>query len=209
MWTTGAVCFSGCKCLRSRFYAPRKMIPPGITTAQNTLTLYWLLTGVNDFIDLNRMSTTSRRDFPVGVSGSHMALKRETCFRELHIDPLTPPPRTYLLTLTGSDLKYADYRSVPSHGFSGQMYAPEHGYSQQVFLDNSGEYAVLGVEGILRYSAPAYELNNSLEDVMGLLPNARSKLTLNRIEPLGLESLPIPVLLFGATEPVGSNLYYR
>ena len=77
---------------------------PGIIEAQNSFTLYWLLTGVGDCIDLNRMSATSRRDFPAGVSGSHMALKPETCFLELQIDPLTPPPRTYLLTLIDSDI---------------------------------------------------------------------------------------------------------
>ena len=89
------------------------------------------------------------------------------------------------------------------------MYAPEHGYSQQVFINNSGEFAAQGVEGLLRYSAPAYGLSKSLDEVLGLFPNARSKLTLTSIEPLGSESPPIPVLLFCASDPVSSKLYYR
>ncbi|HMP81249.1 MAG TPA: hypothetical protein PKA41_00915 [Verrucomicrobiota bacterium] len=185
------------------------MTPPGIITAQDSFTLYWLLTGVGACIDLNRMSTTARRDFPAGVSGSHMALKRETCFLELRIEQQSPPSGTYLLTLTASDLKYADYRSVPSQSFTGQMYSPDPGYSQQVFIDNSGKFAALSVEGLLHYSAPAYGLDKSLADVLGLFPAARHKLKLDRIEPLGLESPPIPVLLFGATEPVSSVTYYR
>jgi hypothetical protein len=183
------------------------MIPEGIIPSEGSFTLYWLLTGVAHCIDLNRMSTTDRRDFPNGVSGSHMALDRSTCFLELHIDPLTPPPRTYLLTLDGQSLRYADYRSVPSASFSGQMYAPEHGYSQTIFQSSSGEYAGLGLDGLLRYSAPALAFNNSRQEVVGLFPSARPKLTLRRIEHLGLESPAIPVLLFGATETVSSANY--
>jgi hypothetical protein len=181
--------------------------PEGITTGQCSITLHWLLTGVEHCIDLNRMSTTDRRDFPYGVSGSHMAVDRATCFLELHINPAAPPPKTYLLTLVGDSLRYADYRSVPSASFSGQMYAPEHGYSQSIFQTNSGEYAHIGLDGLLRYSAPALAINNSKQEVVGLFPSARPKLTLKSIEHLGLFSPAISVLLFGATEPISSANY--
>ncbi len=179
----------------------------GITSGQGTFTLYWLLTGVEQCIDLNRMSTTDRRDFPHGVSGSHMAVDRATCFLELRINQDAPPPKTYLLTFIGERLRYADYRYVPSANFSGQMYAPDYGYSQAVFQANSGAYAALEIDGLLRYSAPALALDSSRQEVVGLFPSARPKLTLKRIEHLGLFSPTIPVLLFGATEPISSVNY--
>ncbi len=183
------------------------MNPEGITPGQGSFTLYWLLTGVEQCIDLNRMSTTDRRDFPRGVSGSHMAVERSTCFLELRIDPVAPPAKTYLLTFICGSLLYADYRHVPSASFSGQMYAPDHGYSQAVFQANSGEYAGLGIDGLLRYSAPSLAINNSRQEVVGLFSSARPKLTLKRIEHMGPFSPAVPVLLFGATESISSANY--
>ena len=184
------------------------MVPDGITTGNEEFTLYWLLSNVGSCIDMNRMSDSARRDFPAGVRGSHMATKEETCFAECRISRHSPPDRTYLLCFRAR-LKFADYRAVPSAQFSGQMYSPNHDYSQFVFIQNSGEYAAFGLNAIRRYSAPIYELRKTLEEVLGLLPDARSDLTLLWIEPIGLASPAVPFVPHGSTTGISSDLYPR
>src|SRR5258706_241632 len=76
------------------------MLPAGTEIRESTYTTFWLLTGVAGGIDLNRMSTASRRDFPAGVSGSQMGLLPETCFVEVPF--FQPPPFSYLLGFTGT-----------------------------------------------------------------------------------------------------------
>ena len=184
------------------------MNPDGIIPGEEELTLYWLLSNVRDRIDLNRMSDTSRRDFPEGVRGSHMATKEETCFAECQIDRHAPPPGTYLLSFRAL-LRFADYRSVPSEHFTGQMYSPSHGYSQQVFDLNSGEYAALGLNSIRRYSARVHEINHTLEDVLALLPDARRCLSLLWIEPIGPDSPPIEFVHYDSVDPAFTIFYPR
>src|SRR5438067_1371354 len=99
------------------------MNPSGIPLVERDFTLKWLLTGVNDTIDLNRMSTAERRDFPLGISGSHMAASRQTCFTEVPFQ--APPPHSYLLTFTGH-LTCADYTKIPDQQFSGLYYDQDH-----------------------------------------------------------------------------------
>ncbi|MDD2763874.1 MAG: hypothetical protein PHE83_07890 [Opitutaceae bacterium] len=186
----------------------KKMIPDGIKAGCEGFTLYWLLYDVGSCIDMNRMSDSSRRDFPERVRGSHMATKEETCFAECSISRYSPPDRTYLLCFCAR-LKFADYREVPSAQFSGQMYAPSHDYSQFVFVQNSGEYAALGLNAIRRYSAPVYELSKTLEEVLALLPDARSELSLLWIEPIGFSSPPVLFIPYGLTTPISSECYPR
>ena len=184
------------------------MIPDGIKTGCEEFTLYWLLSNVGAVIDMNRMSDRSRRDFPVGVRGSHMATKEETCFVECQISRAAPPARTYLLSFRAV-LKFADYRDVPSARFSGLMYDKSHDYSQFVFVQNSGEYSALGLNSIRHYSAPFHRLSKSWEEVLALLPDARSCLTLLWIEPIGPMSPPIQFIAYGSATPVSSEHYSR
>jgi hypothetical protein len=186
----------------------KKMTPLGITTGCAEFILYWLLSNVGDCIDMNRMSDSSRRDFPIGVRGSHMATKEQTCFAECRIRRDAPPGRTYLLSFRVL-LKFADYRKVPSAQFSGQMYGTSHDYSQQVFVQNSGEYNALGLNSIRRYSAPIYEINHTLEEVLALLPDARSNLILLWIEPIGLSSPAVAFIPCGSATPLSSEYYPR
>jgi hypothetical protein len=181
------------------------MTPSGMITGERPFSLKWLLTGVANGIDLHRMSTGERRDFPAGVSGSHTALEEQTCYLEVPFK--TPPPHSYMLSFTGT-LKYADCTKEPNVDFSGTFYDADHGFSQQVFITNSGEYAALGLDGILRYSYPAFQ-TGSLQEVVALFPSARPKLTLTSIAPLGDSSPPVPVLLFGQDKPVSSEVFYK
>jgi hypothetical protein len=184
------------------------MIPDGIKTGSEEFTLYWLLSNVGSSIDMNQMSESSRRDFPAGVSGSHMATKEETCFTECRISRYSPPDRTYLLCFRAK-LKFADYREVPSAQFSGQQYGSTHDYSQSVFIQNSGEYAARGLNSIIRYSAPVLEISKNREEVLALFPDARSDLVLLWIEPVGLCSPPVLFIPFGSTVPISSEHFPR
>lgn len=148
----------------------------------------WLLTGVSNGIDLRRMSIADgRRDFPAGVSGSHMAWQDKTCFLEVPFDRSAPPPSTYLLTFTG-ELNLADLRSVGDAAFSGNFYGTNHGYSRDVFIENIPDYTEAGCHGILRYSAPAWAQTNSHEEVVALFPSALERLSLVQVEPIGPDS---------------------
>lgn len=169
------------------------MSPTGIKIQESKYTPNWLLTGVSGGIDLRRMSTASRRDFPSGVSGSQMALEPETCFLEVPFN--TPPPFSYLLTFEGC-LREADMRSAGDAAFSGQFYDENHGYSQQVFESNSGELADLGCDCIHRYSAAALKSEGKFADVLSFLPSALPKLVLKKIEPIGSESPPVKITLW-------------
>jgi hypothetical protein len=127
------------------------MYPANVNIVDSEYTAYWLLTGVSAGIDLNRMSTASeRRDFPAGVSGSHMALRADTCFTEVAVTEETP--FSYLLTFRAK-VKEADLRCAGDAAFSGQYYDKDHGYSQEVFIQNSGEFASLGCDCLHHYSA--------------------------------------------------------
>jgi hypothetical protein len=183
------------------------MNPSGITTGERDFEFSWLLTGVSKGIDLNRMSTASRRDFPLGVSGSHMALSPETPFREIQFADDKTPPNSFLLTMTGR-LLYGDYTTIPDPVFSGKYYDADHGYSQEVFIENSGEYEALGLDTLLRLSFPAHQLG--LREIVGaMLPSARAKLRIAHIKPLETGSPPVPVYLFGESEPVSSEVFYK
>jgi hypothetical protein len=182
------------------------MIPDGIKSGTEEFTLYWLLYDVDSCIDMNRMSDSSRRDFPAGVKGSHMATKEETCFAECRISRYSPPTNTYLLCFRAA-LKFADYREVPSAQFSGKMYGASHDYSQFVFVQKSGEYAALGLNAIRRYSAPVYELTKTLHEVLALLPDSRRDLTLLWIEPIGPSSPAVPYVAYGSSIPISSEYY--
>lgn len=184
------------------------MIPDGIKIGYEDFTLFWLLSNLGPSIDMNRMSDSSRRDFPAGVRGSHMATKEETCFTECRISRYSPPDRTYLLCFRAR-LKFADYREVSSARFSGQMYGSSHDYSQLVFIQNSGEYADLGLNSIRRYSAPVQKLSKTLEDVFALLPDARSDLDLLWIEPIGFSSPPVLFIPYGSTVSISSDRYIK
>jgi len=179
------------------------MNPSGIAITQGHYQTHWLLTGVKDGIDLQRMSTADRRDFPVGVSGSHMASERETCLIEVPF--AQPPPFSYILTFN-SDLTLADYRSAGDANFSGQLYSDHHGYSQEVFIENSGEFAKAGCDGLLRYSAAAMK-QTEMKEVFGLFPEARSKLSLVSIEPIGDSSPPVPIIHFDGTSGLSEQFY--
>lgn len=174
------------------------------TPARVRTSLYWLVTGVSEVIDLNRMSTGSRRDFPNGVSGSHMAGDRETPFREVPFN--TPPPNSYLLRFD-ADLIVEDYRANKDPNFDEQMYGPAQDYSQQVFIANSGEFAQRGINAIVRYSAPSKALG-ILSDVYGIFPSARSNLMLREIEPVGPNSPPIKIRLFDDTQDRMTSDFY-
>lgn len=184
------------------------MIPDGIKTGSEDFTLYWLLYGVGACIDMNLMSDGSRRDFPAGVRGSHMATKEETCFAECRISRYAPPDRTYLLCFRAT-LKFADYREVPSAQFSGQMYGAAHDYSQSVFVQNSGEYAALGLTAIRRYSALIFELTRTLDEVLALLPDSQRDLKLLWIEPIGINSPAISYIPHGTSTPISSDCFQK
>jgi hypothetical protein len=181
------------------------MIPSGIKIQNAVYTTKWLLTRVASGIDLNRMSTASRRDFPLGVSGSQMTLAPETCFLEVPFPE--PPPFSYLLTFE-CPIREADMRGAGDAGFSGQYYDPDHGYSQQVFIENSGEFAASGCDCLHRYSAAVKLKAGKLADVLSFFPSARSKIILKEIEPLGTGSPPIQVTLWQG-EVRSSEEFYR
>jgi hypothetical protein len=180
------------------------MIPLYSGPTKVQVPLYWLVTGVADMIDLNRMSTGDRRDFPFGVSGSHMAGDRATPFREVQFT--APPPNTYLLRFD-ADLIVGDYRTNKDPGFEEKMYGKAQNYSQEVFVANSGEFAQLGINAIVRYSAPSKAAGID-SDVYGIFPSARGMLTLREIEPIGSNSPPIRIRLFeGPSERLTSDFY--
>jgi hypothetical protein len=187
---------------------PITVIPEGIHFIDRELRLYWLLKNVGPRIDLNWMSTApERRDFPAGTRGSHMAEEEEACFLEVNVRRDAPHPRTYLLGLSGS-LRSADYRRVPSAEFSGLMYGLDQDYSRFIFQQNSGEYIESGADSILRYSAPAYQRSGRLCQVLGLFPEAAPKLKLEWVQPIGLDSPEIPIVLFNGNT-VSSGLFPR
>ncbi|HVZ65091.1 MAG TPA: hypothetical protein VG936_11015 [Lacunisphaera sp.] len=170
-------------------------LPAGIEFVDRNVELYWLLKGVGSKIDLNWMSVADdRRDFPVGTEGSHTSQDEETCFIETKVRRDAPPARTYLLFLTGH-LRSASYLSVPSERFSGQLYGANQLFSREVFVANSGEFRASGADSILRYSAARHQIDGSEWAVVSLMPQSRGKLTLQWIEPIGLESPAIPVVL--------------
>jgi len=182
------------------------MYPPNIKIVESEYTAYWLLTGVAGGIYLNRMSTASdRRDFPAGVSGSHMALSADTCYLEVPVTEETP--FSYLLTFLVK-VKEADLRCAGDAAFSGQYYDRDHGYSQDVFIQNSGEFASLGCDCLHHYSAAAKRQKGTHEDVLAMFPSALPKLELIGVEPLGNNSPPITITLFDG-EQRSSEDYYR
>ncbi|MDP1580972.1 MAG: hypothetical protein Q8M02_11880 [Candidatus Didemnitutus sp.] len=171
--------------------------PEGIGFIEREVRLYWLLKNVPDRIDLNWMSIApNRRDFPPGTEGSHTSEDEETCFVEVSVSRDAPPPRTYLLQFVGT-LKSADYRSVPSAEFTGLMYGPDQSYSREVFIYNSGEFKANGADSILHHSAARFQLDQGEWPVVALFPEARPKLNLEWVDPIGLESPEIPIVLFG------------
>lgn len=161
--------------------------------------LFWGLTGISGFpIDLNRMSTAKRRrDFPQGISGSHMADDPRTCFEELNIDSASPPPRTFLLKFKG-ELEVNDMREVDSSHFSGEYY---HGqdYSREVFVEYSGQLA--NCDAIVRYSAPLIRKGEKA-NVFALMPSAREKLTLEGIVSLDGSNEDPGIIPFGAADSI-------
>lgn len=182
--------------------------PEGIGFVDREVRLYWLLKTVRDRIDLNWMSIApDRRDFPAGTEGSHTSEDEDICFIEVKVRRDAPPPRTYLLRLRGT-LRSADYRSVPDPGFTGTMYGPDQNPSREIFIYNSGEFKASGADSILHYSAARLQQDKSEWPVVALFPEARPKLELEWIEPIGLESPEIPVVLFGGAE-VSSLAYPR
>lgn len=182
--------------------------PEGIGFIEREVRLYWLLKNVPDRIDLNWMSIApNRRDFPAGTEGSHTSEDEETCFIEVNVRRDAPPPRTYLLRFVGT-LRSADYRSVPSAEFTGLMYGPDQSYSREVFIYNSGEFKTSGADSILHHSAARFQLDRSEWPVIALFPEARPKLTLEWVDPLGLASPEIPIVLLGGAT-VSSLAYPR
>ena len=135
-----------------------------------------------------------RRDFPAGTEGSHTSEDEDTCFIETKVRRDAPPARTYLLFLTGR-LRSADYTPVPSERFSGQLYGADQISSRELFVANSGEFKASGADSILRYSAARHQIDLSERRVVSLMPKFRGKLTLQWVEPIGLESPDIPVVL--------------
>lgn len=172
------------------------MLPPGTEIRESTYTTFWLLTGVAGGIDLNRMSTASRRDFPAGVSGSQMGLQPETCFVEVPFSQ--PPPFSYLLGFTGT-LKEADLRRAGDAAFSGRLYDSDHGYSQQIFQQCAPDYADHGCDCMHRFSFAIMRDTGRKEDVLSLFPSAREKLALVSVAPVGPGSPPVPITLFGGS----------
>lgn len=172
------------------------MIPPYVGPTVVNTQLYWLITGVAGGIDLNRMSTADRRDFPEGVSGSHMAGDPITPFKEVKFN--TPPPNSYLLAFD-AELKVADCRGNTDPTLDAQLYGPTHDFSQEVFANNSGEFPRLGINSIVRWSAPCLQ-EGIKADVYALLPDARQHLTLRSVTPIGSNSTPIGIRLFGETD---------
>jgi hypothetical protein len=166
------------------------MIPDNVEIIEQHYETKWLLTGVAGEIDLKRMSTAGRRDFPVGVSGSHMALDEDTCRLEVAFEQ--PPKNSYVLSFTGC-LRMADLRSAGDAQFSGQFYDANHDFSQYVFLENQPEYEKEGCDGIHRYSFVAMQKVNEKRDVVAIFPEAFSKLKLVNVQPLGTESPPISI----------------
>lgn len=176
------------------------ILPEGIGFVDRDVRLYWLLKGVQDRIDLNWMSIApNRRDFPAGTEGSHTSEDEQTCFIEVKVGRDAPPPRTYLLRLKGN-LRSADYRSVPSAEFTGRMYGAAQVYSREVFIYNSGEFKASGADSILHYSAARFQLDKSEWPVVALFPESRAKLTLEWVEPIGLDSPEISIVSFGGVE---------
>lgn len=182
--------------------------PEGIGFVEREVQLYWLLKNVRDRIDLNWMSVApNRRDFPAGTEGSHTSEDEETCFIEVNVRRDAPPPRTYLLRFTGI-LRSADYRCVPSAEFTGRMYGPDQSYSREVFIYNRGEFKSSGADSILHHSAARFQLDKSEWPVVALFPEARPKLKLEWVDPMGPESPEIPIVLFGG-ETVSSLAFPR
>jgi hypothetical protein len=180
------------------------MIPPGIGFVDKEPKLFWLLKDVGEKIDLRWMSAAAnRRDFPEDTRGSHMAEDEDTCFLEVKVRRDWPLRRTYLLCFTGK-LRSADYRSMPSELFSGQMYGTGHDFSRFIFVENSGEFVGSGANSILRYSAAAYQVDDSLKHVFGLFPQALPQLELEWVEPIGVDSPPIPIVFFDGHKAMSS-----
>ncbi|HEY4245854.1 MAG TPA: hypothetical protein VGM64_03300 [Lacunisphaera sp.] len=170
-------------------------IPAGIGYRDRNVELYWLLKEVGTVINLNWMSIADdRRDFPAGTEGSHTSEDEETCFIETKVRRDSPSARTYLLFLTGR-LFSADYTSVPSEMFSGQLYGADQIFSREIFIANSGEFMASGADSILRYSAARHQRDRSEWPVISLMPSSRHKLTLQWVEPIGLASPGIPIVL--------------
>jgi hypothetical protein len=188
---------------------PGDMIrPEGIGFVERDVRLYWLLKNVRDRIDLNWMSVApNRRNFPAGTEGSHTSEDEDTCFIEVNVRRDAPPSHTYLLRFKGT-LCSADYRSVPSADFTGRMYGSDQSYSREVFIYNSGEFRASGADSILHHSAARFQLDRSEWPVVALFPEARPKLTLEWLDPVGLESPEIPIVLFGG-ETVSSLAFPR
>ena len=180
------------------------MIPPSITFIDREPKLFWLLKEVKDKIDLRWMSAAAnRRDFPEGTRGSHITEDEDTCFLEVKVRRDAPPDRTYLLCFLRK-LRTADYRSVPSESFSGQMYGTGHDFSHLIFVENSGEFVGSGANSILRFSAPAYQADGRLKHVFGLFPEALPQLNLEWVEAIGIYSPAIPIVLFDGHEALST-----
>ncbi len=169
------------------------MTPPYAGPTSVNTQLYWLITGVSGGIDLNRMSTSDRRDFPQGVSGSHMAADPTTPFKEVRFTKA--PAHSYLLAFD-ANLNVADCRRNTDPTLDEQLYGPTHDLSQQIFVRNTGEFQALGINGIVRWSAPCLA-EGIKADVYALLPEARQHLTLRSITPIGPNSPPVRIRLFG------------
>lgn len=170
-------------------------LPAGIGFLERNVELYWLLKGVGPKIDLDWMSVADdRRDFPAGTEGSHTSEDEDTCFIETKVRRHSPPDRTYLLFLIGRLLS-ADYRSVPSEMFSGQLYSADQIFSREIFIASSGEFRASGADSILRYSAARHQLDRSEWPVVSLMPSSRGKLTLRWVEPIGPMSPEIAIVL--------------
>ncbi len=181
-------------------------IPADIGFRDHEVGLYWLLKGVGEKIDLNWMSVADeRRDFPPGTEGSHTSQDEETCFIETKVRRDAPPARTYLLFLTGK-LRSADYTSVGSEMFSGQLYGANQIFSRDVFVANSGEFIASGADSILRYSAARHQFDRSQWPVVSLLPGSKGKLTLQRVEPIGPGSPAISIVFVNGA--IASSLNY-
>jgi hypothetical protein len=173
------------------------MIPEDIPFVTRDVRLFWLLKEVKEKIDLSWMSIApNRRDFPEGTEGSFMAENEDTCFAEVKVRRDAPPARTYLLCFTGN-LRSADYRSVPCGDFTGQMYGPAQDYSREVFIHNSGEFRASGADSILHYSAARFHQDRGEWAIVALFPEARPKLNLEWVEPIGLASPEIPIVFVG------------
>jgi hypothetical protein len=179
----------------------------GVKTESGNFVIKWLLTGVSEGIDMGWMPTREgRRDFGVGISGFQGAAEPKTCFTELKIIPTSPPPFTYLVTLTGN-LKGLDIRSAGDHIFSGDYYNKDRTKSQAIINANATFINSEGYQILIRISAAAKEVFGTYETVFSIFPSAIPYLGIQTVEPLGESSPPIEIRWPDGKKETSDNYY--